>query len=124
MEHRLHSKDNGVYIFVLEGNVDAMGEKMRPRDGMGVSETASVSITAEGPARVLLMEGPMERIQTRSGKGGKGALMKKPNEKSPESTYGWGSTGKLGFPCPIAIYHLLYRTGRKSGKNRDIVLEI
>ncbi|MCC4214283.1 pirin family protein [Leeuwenhoekiella parthenopeia] len=54
-----NKKDNGLYIFVLEGSVTAAEQKLGRRDGLGVYDTASVELTAAENASVLLMEVPM-----------------------------------------------------------------
>ncbi|GAB3537353.1 pirin family protein [Pontibacter brevis] len=58
--YRLHQPDNGVYAFVLEGEVEIDGEKLSRRDGMGISETDAVNIKASSDAELLLMEVPMK----------------------------------------------------------------
>ena len=54
-----NKKDNGLYIFVLEGSVTAAEQKLGRRDGLGVYDTTSVELTAAENASVLLMEVPM-----------------------------------------------------------------
>ncbi len=58
-EYKLKGKDNGVYAFVLEGDVTINGESLNKRDGLGISETDTLHITADADARLLLMEVPM-----------------------------------------------------------------
>lgn len=58
-EYKIKKKGNGVYIFVLEGEVEVNGETLSRRDGMGVWETDSLSVKAIENARVLLMDVPM-----------------------------------------------------------------
>lgn len=58
-EYKIHKPENGVYAFVLEGEVEIDGEKLSKRDGIGISETDTVSIKATSDAEVLLMEVPM-----------------------------------------------------------------
>jgi quercetin 2,3-dioxygenase len=58
-EYQLHQSGNGVYAFVLEGEVEIDGEKLNKRDGMGVSDTQSITIKASSDAELLLMEIPM-----------------------------------------------------------------
>ncbi len=53
-------KTNGVYAFVLEGNVTIEGQALGKRDGFGLWEVDKVDIEASDDARVLLMEVPME----------------------------------------------------------------
>jgi redox-sensitive bicupin YhaK (pirin superfamily) len=50
---------NGVYAFVLEGNVEIAGHSLERRDGIGLWNTPSVEISIEKDSRVLLMEVPM-----------------------------------------------------------------
>lgn len=58
-EYKIHKPGNGVYAFVLEGDVEIDSEKLSKRDGIGISETDTVSIKATSDAEVLLMEVPM-----------------------------------------------------------------
>ena len=51
---------NGVYAFILEGNVTIAGQELEPRDGFGVWDTASLDIQASSDAKVLLMDVPMQ----------------------------------------------------------------
>lgn len=55
----LHKEDNGVYLFVLDGKVTVEDEKLYSRDGMGIQDISSFSITGAQDSRVLLMEVPM-----------------------------------------------------------------
>lgn len=58
--HRMHGSDKGTYIFVIEGEAEVEGEKLGPRDGMGVWDSESVTVKAETPAKILLIEVPMK----------------------------------------------------------------
>ena len=53
-------KGNGVYAFVLEGEVNINGQELSKRDGYGVWDTDSITITAATETKVLLMDVPME----------------------------------------------------------------
>lgn len=59
-EYQLKQKENGVYVFVLEGSLEVEGQQLNPRDGMGIWETDSLRVKALSEARVLLMEVPMQ----------------------------------------------------------------
>lgn len=59
-EYTINKKGNGVYAFILEGEVEINGEKLSRRDGMGIWDTASFNVKATEDARVLLMEVPMQ----------------------------------------------------------------
>lgn len=58
-EYTLNNKTNGVYAFVIEGDVTINGQKLNKRDGLGVWDTDKLSIAADSEAEVLLMEVPM-----------------------------------------------------------------
>ena len=57
--YRINRKENGVYAFVLEGNVTIEGQSVNARDGFGIWNTDEISVQADSKARVLLMEVPM-----------------------------------------------------------------
>jgi hypothetical protein len=58
-EYKIKKEGNGIYAFILEGNVDIKGEQLNKRDGIGVWDTSSIKVSANDNARVLLMEVPM-----------------------------------------------------------------
>lgn len=55
----IKDRDNGVYAFVLEGEVSINGQSLEKRDGFGVWDTDKISIKADSNAKVLLMDVPM-----------------------------------------------------------------
>lgn len=57
--YQLHGSDNGVYFFVISGEVEVAGEQLSSSDGLGVWETKEVSVKALSDAVVLTMEVPM-----------------------------------------------------------------
>jgi redox-sensitive bicupin YhaK (pirin superfamily) len=58
--YTLHGDGNGVYVFVLKGQLEIDGKTIEARDGFGIWETASFNIKALDQATFLLMEVPME----------------------------------------------------------------
>lgn len=58
--YRFRRPENGLYIFVLEGEVEAAGFTLGRRDGLGIHDTDSVDIRAVQDSRLLLMEVPMQ----------------------------------------------------------------
>lgn len=58
-EYKLHAKNTGVYVFIIEGEVQIDETVLSRRDGAGFSETDSVSIKTLKESQVLLMEVPM-----------------------------------------------------------------
>lgn len=59
-EYPLKKDGNGVYIFVLKGDVTVNGQQLNTRDGYGVWNTFKLNIEANSDAEFLLMEVPME----------------------------------------------------------------
>ena len=59
-DYQIKKAGNGVYVFVLEGEVEINGEKLSRRDGMGIWDTDQFTVTATEDARLLLMEVPMD----------------------------------------------------------------
>jgi len=57
--YTLNKKENGVYAFVIEGDVTVNGQKLNRRDGLGISDTATLEINADTDAEILLMEVPL-----------------------------------------------------------------
>ena len=57
--YRLKKVGNGVYFFVLEGNVQIQGENLNKRDGFGVWDTGLIAFIAAKGAKFLAMEVPM-----------------------------------------------------------------
>jgi redox-sensitive bicupin YhaK (pirin superfamily) len=57
--YKVKAQTNGVYVFVIEGDVTVNGQKLNRRDGFGVWDTDELSIIADEAAEVLLMDVPM-----------------------------------------------------------------
>ena len=58
--YELKKKDNGLFLFLLEGEIEVGGEKLEKRDGIGLTNLDKVDITANKNAEILLMEVPLE----------------------------------------------------------------
>lgn len=58
--YALQSKRNGVYVFVLKGEVSIEGQTLNERDGFGIWDTEAIRITANSDAKLLLMDVPMD----------------------------------------------------------------
>ncbi|WP_422084207.1 pirin family protein [Ulvibacterium sp.] len=59
LEYQVKKAGNGVYAFVIEGNVTINGQSLNKRDGYGLWDIENIEITADSKAEVLLMEVPM-----------------------------------------------------------------
>lgn len=57
--YTLHSKENGVYLFVLEGDISVNDQILNKRDGMGITHANNFQIKTISKASILLMEVPM-----------------------------------------------------------------
>ena len=58
-EYQIKAKGNGVYAFILSGDVFINGQQLQARDGFGIWEADSFPVMAESDAEFLLMEVPM-----------------------------------------------------------------
>lgn len=60
VNYLLKKEGNGVYVFVIDGNIEIGGNLLGKRDAIGVSETDSIDISAKEDAKLLLIEVPMK----------------------------------------------------------------
>ncbi len=58
--YQIKRKENGVYAFIIGGQVTINGEQLDARDGLGIWETETINITANSNAEVLLIDVPMK----------------------------------------------------------------
>lgn len=58
-EYTIKGKGNGLYLFVLSGDLTVNSQKLNTRDGFGVWNTDNVQISADSEAEFLIMEVPM-----------------------------------------------------------------
>jgi quercetin 2,3-dioxygenase len=58
-EYKIKGEGNGVYVFVLSGDVKVDDQILNTRDGYGIWNIDKFTITAETDAEFLLMEVPM-----------------------------------------------------------------
>jgi redox-sensitive bicupin YhaK (pirin superfamily) len=58
-QYAVNKKGNGVYAFVIDGDVTIENQKLNKRDGLGIWEVDKFSIVADANAEVLLIEVPM-----------------------------------------------------------------
>jgi len=59
-EYKINKKGNGVYAFVIDGDVTIHDQKLNKRDGFGIWEVDTFQIEADSHAELLLMEVPMK----------------------------------------------------------------
>lgn len=58
-DYKLKAKGNGVYVFVLNGDVTIQNQLLNKRDGFGLRDIDTLSVKADSDAEFLLMEIPM-----------------------------------------------------------------
>lgn len=58
-EYTFKKEGNGLYVFVLNGDITVGGQVLNKRDGLGIWNTENVTIKADSDAEFLLMEVPM-----------------------------------------------------------------
>ena len=58
-EYKIKAAGNGVYAFILSGDITINSQALSSRDGFGISNVDQLTISADTEAEVLLMEVPM-----------------------------------------------------------------
>lgn len=58
-QYEMSSKNHGVYIMNIHGNITVEGKDLSQRDAIGVSETDSFTINSKEDSELLLIEVPM-----------------------------------------------------------------
>jgi hypothetical protein len=59
IDYSIHTKGNGVYLFLIEGKISVGEEILSKRDGIGIWDTDEFSVTANENSKLLLIEVPM-----------------------------------------------------------------
>lgn len=59
MDYQLKQTGNGLYFFVIDGEIEVENQKLSERDAFGIWDIDKVNLLANKDARVLLMEVPM-----------------------------------------------------------------
>lgn len=59
IEYKKYSEENGVYIFIISGEVQVFTTTLSERDGMGISDELRIPLNAIKDSQVLCMEIPM-----------------------------------------------------------------
>lgn len=59
IEYCMHQEGNGAYLFVIEGEISVIDERLSKRDGIGIWDTSNFSIRVAKGTKLLVMEVPM-----------------------------------------------------------------
>jgi hypothetical protein len=57
--YKIKKTNNGVYLLILDGEIEVNGVVLSKKDGIGIWDTDEVTVKANEDARVLLMDVPM-----------------------------------------------------------------
>jgi quercetin 2,3-dioxygenase len=60
IDYKIHNNNNGIYLFIIDGSVDLMGTHLERRDGIGIWDISSITLTSLDLLNALLMEIPMK----------------------------------------------------------------
>lgn len=58
--YEINKKGNGLYIFLIEGEINLSGETLHKRDALGIEDENKVKIKANKPSEFLLIEVPIK----------------------------------------------------------------
>lgn len=59
-EYELKKEGNGLYVFVIEGQITVDSQILKRRDAIGVWDTDKVNFVANSDAKILLLDVPMQ----------------------------------------------------------------
>lgn len=59
VDYKMNLEKNGVYVFVISGDVSIASEELNQRDAIGISESESFEIKASSDAKLIFIEVPM-----------------------------------------------------------------
>jgi len=59
IDYKIKHKNNGVYIFLIEGEAKVEDTKLEKRDAIGIWNTSSIYLEFTKPSKVLIIEVPM-----------------------------------------------------------------
>lgn len=60
ISYNIHKEGNGVYVFVLNGNIQIDKQELYDRDALGIWDTDIIQINANKDTEILFIEVPME----------------------------------------------------------------
>ncbi|WP_274475500.1 pirin family protein [Mangrovimonas aestuarii] len=58
-DYQIKSKNHGVYVMVIDGNITVDNQDLKKRDAIGVWDAESFNIQAKGDSQILFIEVPM-----------------------------------------------------------------
>jgi len=58
--YQVRKDGNGIYLFVIDGEIEVAGETLAKRDAVGLTDVGEVAIKAAADSRLLVMDVPMQ----------------------------------------------------------------
>ncbi|TRX66223.1 pirin family protein [Carboxylicivirga sp. M1479] len=58
--YKVKKEGNGIYIMLIEGEVQIDGQILKQRDAIGIRDASSIEISANASSRLLIMDVPMK----------------------------------------------------------------
>ena len=58
-EYSLNDRENGIYLFVIDGEININDQRLSKRDGMGLWNLSQINFEAKANTRLLVMEVPL-----------------------------------------------------------------
>lgn len=59
IEYKIHDEKNGVYLFLIDGEIKVQDIQMKRRDGLGLWNTPDITMESISQSEVLILEVPM-----------------------------------------------------------------
>jgi redox-sensitive bicupin YhaK (pirin superfamily) len=59
LNYKIHTKGNGAYLFLIDGEIKVADESLSKRDGIGIWDTNEFTINATKDSQLLIVEVPM-----------------------------------------------------------------
>lgn len=60
IDYKIHQEGNGVYLFLLEGELEVADHLLSKRDGIGIWDTHAIKLQTKAESQLLLIEVPMQ----------------------------------------------------------------
>lgn len=60
LDYKTNKESNGVYLFVIEGDITVLGNNISKRDAIAVTDTMSLKIESNKDSKFLIIEVPMK----------------------------------------------------------------
>lgn len=60
LTYTVRKEGNGIYVFVVDGTVEAAGETLEARDAIGITESNTIEMRTPSKATTFIFEVPME----------------------------------------------------------------